>query len=329
MRSTRWRAGSLIVATVVSLTLAACGLSDDPNQRTADTEPAKAGSLASAADLEGSDYIVGSKEFTEQLILCHLTSRALTSVGAKVESKCGLTGDGARKALEAKKIDMYWEYTGTGWLSILQQTEPIADPEKLYQAVSSMDLEKNGIHWLEPAPANNTYAISVLPSTQKEKNVYTLSDFARLVRQDPQSATLCLGSEFATRDDGLPGLEKRYDFKLPEDSIVLIDGQASYEAVSSGKSCKFGQAFATDGRIEALGLGLLKDDKGFFPIYNPSLTMTGAAYERNPAIAEVFAPISAKLTTEELQKLNALVDIDGQDPAKVASEWLVAQGFVK
>lgn len=322
----RRAAASLAAATSVSLLLAACGgLNGDPNQTTTSANP---GSLAKVADLAGDEYVVGSKEFTEELILCHLTSTALVSVGATVQEKCGLTGDGARKALEARKIDMYWEYTGTGWLSILQQTKTIADPKKLYRSVSSLDLKKNGIHWLYPSPANDTYAISVLPSTQKQYDVYTLSDFARLANQDPQSATLCLGSEFATRDDGLPGLEKAYGFELPQDSQILIDGQASYEAVSKGTSCKFGQAFGTDGRIKALHLGLLRDDKGFFPVYNPSLTVTDAAYNRNPAIAKLFALISAKLTTRELQKLNAEVDLDGKDPATVAKDWLVGEGFV-
>nr|MBA2781753.1 glycine/betaine ABC transporter substrate-binding protein [Rubrobacteraceae bacterium] len=119
------------------------------------------GSASEAADLSGAELTVGSKEFTEQLILGQITLQALEAAGATVNDQIGLAGTvAARKALESGEIDMYWEYTGTGWINFLGHTKPIPDSQKQFEAVAKEDLAKNDIKWLSPpAPANNTYTM--------------------------------------------------------------------------------------------------------------------------------------------------------------------------
>jgi osmoprotectant transport system substrate-binding protein len=264
------------------------------------------------------------------LILGQITLQVLENAGATVNDQIGLAGTvAARKALESGEIDMYWEYTGTGWITHLGHTKPIPNRQKQFEAVAKEDLKKNDIKWLSPpAPANNTYTMAVRSEAYDKLGVKKLSDFKQLVEENPEEATVCVGTEFSTRDDGLPGMEEAYDFEFPKENIVKIDEGLIYQQTDKGKQCNFGEVFQTDGRIEALDLELIEDDKSFFPIYNPALNVSKEVIEKNPQIAKLFAPISEKLTTEELQKLNAKVDVQGQLEDQVAEEWLSQNGFI-
>jgi osmoprotectant transport system substrate-binding protein len=123
-------------------------------------------------------------------------------------------------------------------------------------------------------------------------------------------------------------MEQAYDFEFPKENIVKIDEGLIYQQTDKGDRCNFGEVFQTDGRISALDLELIEDDKSFFPIYNPALNVRKDVIEEYPQIAELFAPISKKLTTQELQALNAKVDVDGQLEDQVAEEWLSENGFI-
>nr|MBA3800556.1 glycine betaine ABC transporter substrate-binding protein [Geodermatophilaceae bacterium] len=268
---------------------------------------------------------VASKNFTEQLLLCEVAAQRLESQGATVTRTCGMSGSSAvRAALTSGAIDMYWEYTGTGWLTHLQQKETITDPDTMYQKLSEADKAKNGVAWLPPAPANNTYAVAVKTETAKKLGVATLSDYAKLTKSDPASATFCGASEFFGRDDGWSGLKKTYGIDLPQDKVAELAEGPIYNAIGTGNPCNFGEVFATDGRIAALGLTVLEDDKKFFPPYNLSLNVRTATLEKSPEVQAVMEPVSKLLTTTELQKLNAEIDVDGKTPEEVASGWLTA-----
>ncbi len=287
------------------------------------------GAAAGKADLSGASLKVGSKEFTEQLVLGEITKQTLEAAGASATYNDLAGTVAARKALTSGQIDMYWEYTGTGWITHLGHTKPIPDRQKQFEAVAKEDLKKNNIKWLEPpAPANNTYAIAVRKEAYDELGVKQLSDFNRLIQKSPEKATICVGTEFSTRDDGLPGMEKAYGFQFPNDNVIKMDEGQIYQAVDRGERCNFGEVFQTDGRIEALDLELIEDNKNFFPIYNPALTMRQEVFKKYPEIEEVFEPISKKLTTETLQKLNAKVDVEGQLPEQVAEDWLKENNLI-
>jgi osmoprotectant transport system substrate-binding protein len=318
VRTTRAKLTQLLgLFAVLSLIVAGCG-------------GAGGGGSSGDVDLSGAEFTVGSKEFTEQLILGQITLQVLENAGATVNDQIGLAGTvAARKALESGEIDMYWEYTGTGWITHLGHTKPIPDSQKQFEAVAKEDLKENDIKWLSPpSPANNTYAMAVRSEAYDKLGVKKLSDFKQLVEENPEEATVCVGTEFSTRDDGLPGMEEAYDFEFPKENIVKIDEGLIYQQVDKGEQCNFGEVFQTDGRIAGLDLKLVEDDKSFFPIYNPALCVNKAVIEKNPQIAKLFAPISKKLTTQTLQKLNAKVDVEGQLEDQVAEEWLSQNGFI-
>jgi osmoprotectant transport system substrate-binding protein len=323
MRLTPPRTARTAIATAMLATLAAACFSSSS------TGSAKGGSLAQGVSLQGATFTVGSKEFTEQLVLCHITSLALQSVGATVHEKCGLQGSNTtRAALTSGSTDMYWEYTGTAWINYLGHTEPIKDPTQQYNSVAQEDLAKNHIKWLTPSPANDTYAIGVKTSKANELGVKSISDYARLVSTNPSAASMCVASEFAGRSDGLPGLEKAYGFTVPKGGLATIAEGAIYDAISKGDPCNFGEITTTDGRVQALGLTVLQDDKEFFPIYNPALTVRESVYNDHQDLAKIAAPIATALTNEEFQRLNGDVDVKGKDPNQVALDWLKAKGFI-
>ena len=283
------------------------------------------GSIAQNYDLSGAEFTIGSKEFTEQLILGNMTLMALEEAGATVNDQIGLAGsDAARTALTSGEIDMYWEYLGTGWVNYLGETGNI--PEPAYETVSERDQEENDVHWLEPAPFENTYAIATSQDIADEYGLQNLSDLGPFIENNPDLAGLCVGSEFANRDDGLPGLQETYGYEFPD--VQEIQDGLVYDQVSNGEGCNFGSVFTTDGRIANLNLVILEDDENHFPAYNGSLTMRQEVFEENEQLAELFAPISELLTTEQMQQMNLQVDVDGLPPEEVAETFLRDNGFI-
>lgn len=289
------------------------------------------GGSSSSVDLSDASLVVGSKDFTEQLILGYITFQALENAGANVEDQIGLAGtDATRQALINGDIDMYWEYTGTIWISHLGNTKPIPDSQKQYEAAAKADLKENDLKLLAPAPFNNTYALAIREEAYEDVGVEKLSDLKALVQDNPDEATVCVESEFNSRDDGLPGLEKKYDFQFPQDNVALFDTGVVYERTDKGNPCNFGEVFTTDGRIEGLGLTLIKDDKNFFPIYNPALEVRKETFDQyGPQLEKLFNPIAKALSTKEMTQMNAKVDVDGELPEDVAEEWLSKNGFVE
>jgi len=279
--------------------------------------------------LSGAEFTVGSKEFTEQKILGQIAIQALEARGATVTDNTGLPSTGAaRRALESGEIDVYWEYTGTGWITHLGHADPIPDAQEQYEAVAEEDLEKNDIEWLSPASANNTFAIAVRSEAVGVLGTNSLSSLGVLSEVRPENVTLCAASEFLNREDGLPGLEKAYGFEIPDDNIVKMEEAQIYKAVDEGEECNYGEVFATDGRVGALDLTLLKDDKDFFPVYNPSLTVSKEVMDEYPELADVFTPITQKLNDETLRGLNAAVDVDGKSEEAVARQFLRENGLL-
>ncbi|GAB3059746.1 glycine betaine ABC transporter substrate-binding protein [Sediminivirga luteola] len=302
--------------------LAGCGLGDAP------PTGVSAGSLAEAGDLSDVTLTVGGKEFTEQLILCELAAQSLESAGAEAGRECGMSGSNTvRAALEGGSIDLYWEYTGTGWINYLGETEAPSDPQELYETLAERDAE-NGVSWLAPSPANNTYAVAVNRENAEEFGVQTLSDYAALANEDPEAASFCGAAEFFGREDGWPGLQEAYGFELPGSATSELALGVIYNSVDNADPCNFGEVFATDGRNAALDLVVLEDDQQFFTAYNPSVSVRSEVLEQTPQIADVLAPVSEALDDDTLQALNARVDVDGDTPEQVVTDWLRENGFI-
>ncbi|MER6676854.1 glycine betaine ABC transporter substrate-binding protein [Streptomyces sp. NPDC000983] len=286
------------------------------------------GTIGRGLPLEGADLTVTSKEFTEQLILGAIMGIAFEAAGAKVLDRTGIQGSiGAREAVKSGDADGMYEYTGTAWITYQGNSEPIDDPRRQWEAVRDADLE-NGLTWLEPSALNNTYALAMNQENSEKYGTRTLSDVAELAATDPGAVTVCVEAEFANRADGLPGMEKAYGMDLPTGNITQMDTGIIYTEAAKG-SCTFGEVFTTDGRIRSMNLAVMEDDRKFFPNYNAAPEINTDTLEEWPAIAEVLAPVTARLDNTVAQKLNAKVDVEGQDPHEVALDWMLEEGFVK
>ena len=288
--------------------------------------PGASGSADAGTDLSGATFTVGSKEFTEQLILGQITIQVLEDAGATVNDETGLVGSTVvREALTAGDIDMYWEYTGTGWLTHLGNDAPVTGSQEQFDAVKEADAA-NEIAWLDPAPFNNTYAIALASETTTELGLTTMSDLAAYAAANPDETTLCAAAEFLGRDDGLPGLEAAYGFEFGDVSELELG--LVYTSIDAGDPCVFGEVFATDGRIAGLGLTVLEDDESFFPSYLPALNVRQDVLDANPQLADLFAPVAEALDNETMTALNARVDVDGEEPEDVAKAFLEEAGLM-
>jgi len=279
--------------------------------------------LAAVAGCAGDKKVVrvGSKEFTEQLLLGQITLQILEDAGYKVDDRTGVAGSNkVRTALLSKEIDIYWEYTGTAWLSHLQHDQPLTDPADCYTQVKSEDAA-NGVAWLPYAPFNNTYTIMMRRAQAEELGITTLSELGAYLAANPGALAFAVDHEFTARADGLPGLESTYQFKLPEDKIIVMDNAIVYKALKENQ-VDIGMGFSTDGRIQAFDLVNLADDLAFFPAYNPAPNLRADFAAENPEIVALLEKVAAKLDNESIMQMNYLVDIEQKTPADVAKDWL-------
>ncbi|MFE7783465.1 glycine betaine ABC transporter substrate-binding protein [Streptomyces nigrescens] len=322
----RARAAHLAVALLAALTLGGCGLVSG----SAMTDNVRPGPKAGypGRPLSGAQLTVTSKEFTEQIVLGQMMGIVFEAAGAKVIDKTSIQGSiGAREAVKSGTADAAYEYTGTGWITYLGHTKPIVDPHEQWKAVRDEDA-KNGIVWLPASTLNNTYALALNSANFKKLAVRDLSDVAALSRRKPGAVTMCVENEFATRNDGLPGMARAYGMKVPSANVRKMTGGVVYTETEKG-TCAFGEVFTTDGRIKAMHLHVLADDKHFFPNYNVAPEINAKALKKYPAIAEVLAPVTKALNNTVAQELNRKVDVDGEDPHEVAKNWLIQEGFIK
>lgn len=307
------------------LALSGCGLKSG-SPMVDDVVP---GSVGQGQPLKGASLTVTSKNFSENIVLGQMIGLIFKAAGAEVLDRTNLPGSiSAREAVIQGDADAMYEYTGTAWITYLGNDKPITDPYAQWEAVRDADV-KNGVAWLPPSTLNNTYTLAISKKNNAKYGLKTMSDVAELSRRDPSAVTVCVENEFASREDGLPGMEKAYGMNIPAGNVMKMDAGIIYTQVSTSDSCLLGEAFTTDGRIKAMDLDTLVDDRHFFPNYNAAPELHAKTLEKYPAIAGLLDPLSKRLTTETAQRLNALVDVEGRDPHGVAKEWLVAEGFIK
>ena len=271
---------------------------------------------------------IGSKDFTEQLILGQMTILALEEHGIKTEDKTNVAGsDTCRQALSSGDFSLYWEYTGTAWLMLLGADEALANAQVTFDRVKTADAA-NDFVWLERAPMNNTYALVIPRSLSNELGIKSISDLGAYVTANPDELILTCDHEFTARPDGLPGLVETYGTDFGE-NINILDMGLVYQTIQNGQA-HVGMVFATDGRIKEYDLIVLQDDKTFFPVYNAAPVVRADILDEFPQIADILAPIAKLLTDEVMQELNLRVDgAEAMEPNEVAREWLVANGFIE
>ena len=258
---------------------------------------------------------IGSKDFTEQIIINEMAGLLLEDAGYEVERNLNLGGTAVvHQALVSGEIDLYVEYTGTGLTAILQL--PVeTDPQAVYDTVKQEYESQFEATWLEPWGFNNTYALAMRRAQAEELGITTISDLT------DHAADLTFGAtqEFLTRPDGLPGLTEAYGLEFSEERGM--DPGITYQALAE-EQVDIISAFATDGRIPALDLVILEDDQSFFPPYFAAPVVRQEILDQDPAVADVLNQLAGQIDDQTMADLNLQVDEGGMEPAEVARQFL-------
>ncbi len=301
---------------------------------------ALAGSLAGFAGRAGigrawaADPVrVGSKFDSEGELLGSIILQLLDAAGIPTVNRLRLGNTRiVRAALLAGEIDLYPEYTGNGAFFFHVDSDPVWKNAAEGEArVRGLDAA-NGIAWLKPAPANNTWAIGASAELAASAKLASLEDLARYVNGGGK-VRLAGSAEFVESPAALPAFQQAYGFKLSQDQLLVLAGgstAAAEKAAAEGSSgVNLSMVYGTDGAIEALGLVVLTDPKSVQMVYEPAPTIRAAVLAAYPRIPDLLAPAFAALDGKTLRALNAQIDVDGQPAPSVATVWLRRQGLLK
>src|SRR5579864_7170609 len=264
---------------------------------------------------------VGSKNFTEELILGEMYAQLLEHAGLAVERRLNLGSvEVAMAALERGDIDLYPEYTGTALLVVLK-LPPQTDRARTFDAVQRAYAQRFHLRWLAPAPMNDSQALATTRAIAARYGLRTLSDLSR----EAPKLTLASVPEFTSRADGLAGLRKAYGgFVFAAVKYIAIG--LKYKALLDG-DVDVAVAFSTDGQIDADHLVVLEDDKHFWPPYQVAPVVRSDALARFPKIAPALNALAPHLTDVAMRRLNWRVDGNHEEPADVARDFMRTSGL--
>ena len=266
--------------------------------------------------------VVGSKAFTESRLLGELMAQLIEArTDIEVERKHGLSGTLiAFNALKKRDVDIYPEYTGTGWNAILKKEEKSSDPLRTYIEVKAAFEKDHSVTLLSPFGFNNTYIIAVRQETAEKYGLKSVSD----IKGNEDKLRFGWSTEFLNRPDGWPGLSKTYDFKKV--GVRGMEHGLAYQAIAQGNVDVI-DAYSTDGKLLELKLALLEDDKAFFPPYHASPAVNRETLKEFPQLESLLNELAYTINEEKMQRLNLEVE-NGKAFEVVAKKFLVEQGLI-
>lgn len=270
---------------------------------------------SSEAQQSSTTIRVGSKDFTENLVIAEIYALALEDNGYTVERVSNISSSLIHNSIVNDEIDLYPEYTGTGLLSVLGE-DMETDPEKVYKTVKKEYEEQFNLTWLDYASANDSQGLVIRTEVVNSLNIKTISD----LQAHASELRFASQGEFDEREDGLPGLEKTYG-TFNWQSSKVYDNSLKYSVLENDEA-DVTPAYTTEGQlVNTDEFTLLEDDKQFWPPYNVAPVVRDNILDDNPDIKTILNNISAKLDTETVTELNAKVDVDGQEYTDVAKEY--------
>ena len=337
-----------LLALAADAALAAAGQLADPRRRStrhvvvlaAVAALGVAGVVAGSNRAGRADVVIGSKNFTEQVVLGELMAQAIERAGLTVERRLNLGGTAiAHEALLSGGIDVYVEYTGTSLTAIFDEP-PSADSEQVYARVRER-YASLGLTLLPRLGFNNTFAILVRGEDAKRLGLKTVSELAASVRPtaSAKASTFAtatadrsavkkadatwragFGYEFLERPDGFKGLSAAYGLAFAAAPRVM-DLNLIYRAVAAGE-IDVTAGDATSGLIEALGLAVLDDDRRYFPVYDAAPVARASVLLQYPAAAAAIRGLAGRISAADMRQMNFAVDGEKQDPVAVVRTFL-------
>lgn len=257
---------------------------------------------------------IGSKDFTENLILAELYALALEDEGYQVERVFNLASAVVHTTLISGDIDLYPEYTGTGLLSVLNL--PLeTDPQKVYDTVKEEYEKQFDLVWLDYAQANDGQGLVITTKASEEYGIKTISD----LQENADKLRFASQGEFDTREDGIPALTAKYG-EFNWKSSKVYDNGLKYEVLKNDEA-DVGVAYTTEGQLVDPGFTLLEDDKYVWPPYNIAPVIRKELLDTNADIADILNSVNAQIDTKTITSLNAQVDVDKLEYEEVAEEF--------
>ncbi len=272
--------------------------------------------LLAACGGGGKDAVrVGSKDFTENMIVSEVYALALEDAGYQVERMPGIAGSVIHAAITNNEIDLYPEYTGTGLLTILQM-DMMTDPQAVYDTVKKEYEQQFSLTWLDYSSANDGQGLVIRADIATQLGIRTISD----LQKNAGELRFASQGEFDERDDGLPALEATYGPFAWKSSRVYDNG-LKYQVLSSGEA-DVAPAYTTEGQLaDTANYTLLEDDKQVWPPYNLAPVVRNELLQAKPEVADVLNRVSACFDTATLTRLNAEVDVEKREVDAVAAEY--------
>ncbi len=279
------------------------------------------------------DVAVSSKIDTEGGLLGNIIALALEDANLPVERRLQLGGTQiVREALLSNQIDIYPEYTGNAAFFFNEADSDVwKDPAAAHARAAELDSEQNNVTWLDPAPANNTWAIAVTGEVAAENDLVTMTDFGAWVAAGGD-VKLAASTEFVSSPAVLPAMQDTYGFSLTSDQTIILSGgdtAATIQAAARGTSgVNAAMVYGTDGGVGATGLVVMEDDKGVQPVYQPAPIVRADVLAEYPSIPEILNPIFAGLDMQTLQRLNGRIQVGGEPAEDVARQYLTETGVL-
>ncbi|WP_144984638.1 glycine betaine ABC transporter substrate-binding protein OsmF [Halomonas sp. C22] len=270
--------------------------------------------------------VVSSKIDTEGSVLGELIIQTLERNGIATQDRLQLGATSVvRNALLAAEIDVYPEYTGNGAFFFDMTDSPVWNSaDDAYQTVRERDAEQ-GLIWLQPASANNTWAMSIRQDVAETHGLDTLEDLASYLA-DGGEFKFAASAEFVESEQALPAFQDAYGFELSDDQLLVLSGgntAATMRAAAQQTSGVNGaMTYGTDGGLTALGLRVLEDTLGVQPVYQPAPVIREDVLAQYPDIEGLLNDVFATLDLVTLQTLNADVAVNGRSADQVAREYL-------
>ncbi len=279
--------------------------------------------VAAAAQTPSDKIAVGSKNFTENTLLAEVMAQLIEgNTDLEVERKTSLGGTlVAFTALREGEVDLYPEYTGTGWSAVLKREDRATDSLTTYLHVADEYQKRFDVSWLRPFGFSNSYAVAVYEETAERLGLRRISDLAE--HRDELRAGWSI--EFTNREDGLLGLDKAYGLDIAD--TRSMEHTLAYEAIRRGR-IDLTDAYTTDGKLLRFPVRILEDDRGFFPPYHAAPIVRSDTLERHPELEDLLNRLAGSLPDERMQRLNFEVEENGRPFADVARAFLVEEGVL-
>jgi osmoprotectant transport system substrate-binding protein len=276
----------------------------------------------------GGSVSVGSKKFTEQILLGEMYAQAFEAADYDVERELNLGSEQVMdKSLQDGTIDVYPEYTGTAYVAILKKPAD-SYPEtadETYKQVAEFykNREDTPMQMLEPAPFENNYGIAMRKSKAEELGIKTLADLAEKSDQLVFSSY----SEFQNRSDGYPNMQDSYP-KLDFKDIKIVNSLGIRYKALAQEEADVAIGYTTDGQLASDELIVLEDPKNIWPKYYPAPVVTQKFLDENDDAKKILNEVSASLDADKMRELNGKVDLEQEDPEDIAQEHLENAGIV-